>query len=40
MTLCAYLQDLDRPLTGYVPDNVENLVTHNWWAIARIVVHR
>ncbi|KZM24950.1 hypothetical protein ST47_g3899 [Ascochyta rabiei] len=38
-TVCSYIRDLDRPLPALKPDDVEGLAAHNWWAIARIVVH-
>jgi hypothetical protein len=36
----SYIQQLDRPLAGRMPDDVEGLAAHSWWAVSRIVVHR
>ncbi|KAF9697693.1 hypothetical protein EKO04_004215 [Ascochyta lentis] len=37
--VCSYIHELDRPLAVRLPDDVEGLAAHNWWVIARIVVH-
>lgn len=41
MSICSHIRVLDRPFSGREPyHDAEGLAAHNWWAVARIVVHR